>query len=307
MAYSDKARTFFQSELKGIRNAGLYKEERTIRSAQAASIQVEFPAGAPSRTVINFCANNYLGLSSHPEVLQAAREGLDSRGFGLSSVRFICGTQALHVELERRVARFLGMDDAILFAAQVPEAWSYTLTAAIATGRPIVGSSLGAIGERLAGLPNATIVPWDAPAAAWNDALVAALPPRAVPEASATTTQWPAYVDRLAVEEHPALVGRDDAGHDLDQRRLARAVLAQHRVDAAGLDGELGVLERAHAPVALRHAAHREQAHWIPLRSALRYSPLGRPVGLMAERGGAGVSGPAPASAFTSRSLRSAP
>ncbi len=115
MAYSEKAKTFFQSELTSIRGAGLYKEERTIRSPQSASIQVEFPPGAPPKTVINFCANNYLGLSSHPEVMRAAREGLESRGYGLSSVRFICGTQDIHRELEEKLSRFLGTEDTVLF------------------------------------------------------------------------------------------------------------------------------------------------------------------------------------------------
>ena len=108
MAYSVKARSFFQRELESIRSAGLYKEERTIQSPQSASIKVEFPAGAPPRNVLNFCANNYLGLSSHPEVVRAAREGLESRGYGLSSVRFICGTQDIHRELEAKLSRFLG-------------------------------------------------------------------------------------------------------------------------------------------------------------------------------------------------------
>jgi glycine C-acetyltransferase len=115
MAYSAKARAFFQNELSSIRGAGLYKEERYIQSPQSASIKVEFPAGAPPRTVINFCANNYLGLSSHPEVIQAARDGLESRGYGMSSVRFICGTQDVHRELEEKLSRFLGTEDTALF------------------------------------------------------------------------------------------------------------------------------------------------------------------------------------------------
>jgi len=115
MAYSDKAKTFFENELKCIRGAGLFKEERYIESPQAASIRVEFPAGAPPRNVINFCANNYLGLSSHPEVVQAARDGLDSRGYGLSSVRFICGTQDIHRKLEEKLSEFLGTEDTVLF------------------------------------------------------------------------------------------------------------------------------------------------------------------------------------------------
>jgi len=115
MAYSEQARGGYRRELDGIREAGLFKEERYIRSPQAASIEVEFPAGAAARTVINFCANNYLGLSSHPEVVAAAHAGLDRRGYGLSSVRFICGTQDIHRELEERLTAFLGTEDTLLF------------------------------------------------------------------------------------------------------------------------------------------------------------------------------------------------
>ncbi len=104
-------------EIEEIRAAGLYKEERILRSPQGASIAVEHPAGSEPREVLNFCANNYLGLSSHPDVVAAAHEGLDERGFGLSSVRFICGTQDRHKELERKVAEFLGTEDTILYAA----------------------------------------------------------------------------------------------------------------------------------------------------------------------------------------------
>jgi glycine C-acetyltransferase len=115
MAYSERARAAYSSELDGIRGAGLFKEERYIHSPQAASIEVEFPAGADGRRVLNFCANNYLGLSSHPEVVAAAHAGLDHRGYGLSSVRFICGTQDIHRELERRLTEFLGTEDTLLF------------------------------------------------------------------------------------------------------------------------------------------------------------------------------------------------
>lgn len=104
-------------ELVAIREAGLYKEERQILSPQAADIRVVFPEGSPPREVINFCANNYLGLSSHPKVLAAARAALDSHGYGLSSVRFICGTQDIHKELEKKISAFLGTDDTILYAA----------------------------------------------------------------------------------------------------------------------------------------------------------------------------------------------
>jgi glycine C-acetyltransferase len=115
MAYSGRVREHYERELAGIREAGLFKEERFIHSPQGAEIEVEFPAGADPRTVINLCANNYLGLSSHPDVLEAARRGLDSRGYGMSSVRFICGTQDVHRELEKRLTAFLGTEDTLLF------------------------------------------------------------------------------------------------------------------------------------------------------------------------------------------------
>jgi len=104
-------------ELEHIRSAGLMKEERFILGQQGADIAVEYPAGAPASHVLNFCANNYLGLSSHPDVLLAAREGLETHGFGMSSVRFICGTQDLHRDLERKISGFLGMDDSILYSS----------------------------------------------------------------------------------------------------------------------------------------------------------------------------------------------
>ncbi|MFT7724242.1 MAG: glycine C-acetyltransferase [Roseateles sp.] len=101
-----------QTELDGIRAAGLYKSERIITSRQGAVVRT-----ADGREVINLCANNYLGLSSHPAVVEAAHEALRTHGFGLSSVRFICGTQDLHKTLEQRIARFVGCEDAILYAA----------------------------------------------------------------------------------------------------------------------------------------------------------------------------------------------
>ena len=115
MAYSKKAKDFYRGELKNIQGAGTYKEERFIASPQAANIEVEFPEGAPHKEVLNFCANNYLGLSSHPDVVAAAHEGLKERGYGMSSVRFICGTQDIHKELEQKLTRFLGTEDTILF------------------------------------------------------------------------------------------------------------------------------------------------------------------------------------------------
>jgi len=115
MAYSEKAKAHYSGELSALRGSGLFKEERYIESPQAASIRVEYPWGAGAREVINFCANNYLGLSSHPEVLEAARVALGTRGFGLSSVRFICGTQDIHRELEQKLSEFLGTEDTVLF------------------------------------------------------------------------------------------------------------------------------------------------------------------------------------------------
>jgi glycine C-acetyltransferase len=105
------------NELKDIRSAGLYKEERFIHGPQSADIVVEYPESAPVSKVINFCANNYLGLSSHPKVLAAARKGLEERGYGMSSVRFICGTQDIHRELEQKISKFLGTEDTILYSS----------------------------------------------------------------------------------------------------------------------------------------------------------------------------------------------
>jgi glycine C-acetyltransferase len=107
----DQAREHYRATLKEIEDAGLYKSERIVRSPQGARIQVA--AGE----VLNFCANNYLGLSSAPEILEAAHQGLDARGFGLSSVRFICGTQDIHKELEEKISRFLSTEDTILYGS----------------------------------------------------------------------------------------------------------------------------------------------------------------------------------------------
>ncbi|MCX6641439.1 MAG: glycine C-acetyltransferase [bacterium] len=115
MSYSDKARAAFQSELNNIKEAGLFKEERYIHAPQGAEIEVEFPVGSPPKRVINLCANNYLGLSSHPEVVAAAHDGLGHRGYGMSSVRFICGTQDIHRQLETNLTEFLGTEDTLLF------------------------------------------------------------------------------------------------------------------------------------------------------------------------------------------------
>ncbi|MDP9230587.1 MAG: aminotransferase class I/II-fold pyridoxal phosphate-dependent enzyme, partial [Bacteroidota bacterium] len=98
-------------EVDDIKASGLYKNERIISGAQGAEILVN------GKTVQNFCANNYLGLSSHPKVIDAAHKAIESHGYGMSSVRFICGTQDIHKELERRLSEFLGTEDTILYAA----------------------------------------------------------------------------------------------------------------------------------------------------------------------------------------------
>ena len=115
MAYAVAVREHFRHELEGLRGAGLFKEERYIHAPQGAEIDVEYPSGSATRHVVNLCANNYLGLSSHPEVIAAAHAGLDARGYGMSSVRFICGTQDIHRELERALTTFLGTEDTLLF------------------------------------------------------------------------------------------------------------------------------------------------------------------------------------------------
>ncbi len=101
----------FAQELVKIKSSGLFKDERTILSAQKPEIRVEYPAGSDPRNVLNFCANNYLGLANHPKILEAARKALDEHGFGLASVRFICGTQDLHKILEQKIAEFFHTED----------------------------------------------------------------------------------------------------------------------------------------------------------------------------------------------------
>ena len=105
-----------QGELEEIRTAGLFKTERHIDSPQASHISAG-QLGQPANTVLNFCANNYLGLADHPDIIAAAKSAMDERGFGMASVRFICGTQDLHLELEARVSQFLGTEDTILFSS----------------------------------------------------------------------------------------------------------------------------------------------------------------------------------------------
>ncbi len=107
----EKVGTAIRTELDQIKEAGLFKEERIITSPQSAAIKTN------GEEVLNFCANNYLGLSSDPAVIRAAKDAIDTHGFGMSSVRFICGTQDIHKELEQKIAAFVGMEDAILYAA----------------------------------------------------------------------------------------------------------------------------------------------------------------------------------------------
>ena len=109
---SDAALARYAAQLEGLRAQGLFKAERIITSPQAAEIEL-----ADGRRVLNFCANNYLGLADHPEIIAAAKTALDTHGFGMASVRFICGTQDLHKQLERDIAAFFGTEDTILYAA----------------------------------------------------------------------------------------------------------------------------------------------------------------------------------------------
>jgi glycine C-acetyltransferase len=108
----EKFQSFLQKELSGIQEAGLFKNERVIVSPQGAEISVNTGA-----KVLNFCANNYLGLSNNPKLIEAAKKALDTHGYGMSSVRFICGTGDLHKELEQKIAEFFGTEDTILYAA----------------------------------------------------------------------------------------------------------------------------------------------------------------------------------------------
>ena len=110
----EKIKSQYEKQLQAIRDEGLYKSERVLAGPQNARVNVG-PHG--QKTVLNLCANNYLGLADHPEIVKAAHEALDRWGYGLSSVRFICGTQEIHKELERRLSEFLGMDDTILYSS----------------------------------------------------------------------------------------------------------------------------------------------------------------------------------------------
>jgi glycine C-acetyltransferase len=108
----EKMQKHLQEELATIKEAGLYKDERIIVTPQKAEIKVK-----SGQQVLNFCANNYLGLSASPQLIKAAKKALDERGYGMSSVRFICGTQDLHKELEARISAFFGTEDTILYAS----------------------------------------------------------------------------------------------------------------------------------------------------------------------------------------------
>jgi len=113
----------FKQELIKIKEAGLFKEERIILSDQKSDIDVSYPTGSKPKTVLNFCANNYLGLANHPQLIEAAHQTLDRYGLGLASVRFICGTQDLHRQLEKRIAEFYQTDDAILYSILLRCQW----------------------------------------------------------------------------------------------------------------------------------------------------------------------------------------
>lgn len=106
-----------KQELNLIKESGLFKDERIILSDQKANIEVSYPAGSKPKEVLNFCSNNYLGLANHPEIIEAAKKALDKYGFGLASVRFICGTQEIHKELEEKISTFYHTDDTILYSS----------------------------------------------------------------------------------------------------------------------------------------------------------------------------------------------
>lgn len=112
-----RTKEYLKKELQGIKDSGLYKDERIILSDQKANIDVSFPEGSAPKKVLNFCANNYLGLANNPKMIEAAHKTLDKYGFGLSSVRFICGTQNIHKELEKVIAKFYETEDTILYTS----------------------------------------------------------------------------------------------------------------------------------------------------------------------------------------------
>ena len=115
MTESVSSKAFYShltEQIKQVKNDGLYKAERVITTAQQANIAVD-----SGEKVVNFCANNYLGLANHPDLIAAAKTGLDEHGFGMASVRFICGTQDIHKSLEQGISQFLGMEDTILYSS----------------------------------------------------------------------------------------------------------------------------------------------------------------------------------------------
>jgi len=134
MSFPESIRSIYQAQLAEIHHAGIFKEERFIHSAQSADIEVEFPSGSELKKVINMCANNYLGLANHPDVRQAALEGLAEQGYGMASVRFICGTQRVHKQLESALSTFFGTGDTILYSScprsvpRTPPGWPITTT-----------------------------------------------------------------------------------------------------------------------------------------------------------------------------------
>jgi len=117
MSQSKKVIEHYLQVIEEFKAGDLCKIERVILSPQSAKIDVEFPKDSPAKEVINFCANNYLGLSNYPALVDAARKGLEQHGYGMSSVRFICGTQDIHKELEQKVSKFLGTEDTILYSS----------------------------------------------------------------------------------------------------------------------------------------------------------------------------------------------
>ena len=117
MAQSKKVIEHYRQVIEEFKSSDICKVERVILSPQSAEIEVEFPKDSPAKEVINFCANNYLGLSNHPTLIDAVRNGLKQHGYGMSSVRFICGTQDIHKELEKKISSFLGTEDTILYSS----------------------------------------------------------------------------------------------------------------------------------------------------------------------------------------------
>lgn len=117
MSFDKSMKGYYLKQIEQIRESNLYKSEKYIYTSQSSCIDARDNSGDKTENIVNICSNNYLGMSNHPEVIQAAKETLDSRGYGMSSVRFICGTQDIHQELEKRMSDFLGMEDTILYSS----------------------------------------------------------------------------------------------------------------------------------------------------------------------------------------------